>query len=259
MEPTIRAGWLDYSWRVVNSPCSHIEECRANNGSPDVGQRHAPQWMRWPGYVGARWRPERGLLFIGSVHREFDVGLSRAPEPELRALEDDLIAANRSWRESGRSAASDDAYLTGTQAAFAAMWRRWPRSRIFEPFVAGLGLDADEVAWTNLAKCQVFRFDRDTGRRLKDFQEDLQSICQPLYPVADTIALLRPRATFVAVLGAAKRASLPPDARLYVYHGLHGTRLGERPTSWTARELSSLLADEDVLGEPRPGDDHRSA
>lgn len=86
LDDDVRGKWLDYAWRVVNTDSAHLDWCRSRRGSPDATQRHAPAWMRWPGYVGARWTKGTGLLFVGSVHREFDIGPSKRPEPRLAKL-----------------------------------------------------------------------------------------------------------------------------------------------------------------------------
>ena len=123
------------------------------------------------------------------------------------------------------------------------MWQLWPRARVFSDFVDGLGLSTDEVAWTNLAKCQVFKADRTSGRRLFANQEVLQAGCQAVFPIAEVIDTLQPRHTFIPVEQVAKRVTLPVDACTYVYHGLHGTRGGENSTVWVPRELGRMRND----------------
>jgi hypothetical protein len=237
---SVRALWLDYAWSVVNTADRHLGGCRALGGSPDIGQRHAPAWMRWPGYVGRRWQPGRGLLFIGSVHREFDIGASRRPDLTLLGLEEELIAANSAWRGTGRGPAADSQYLSRTQDAFSAMWRLWPRARVFSDVVDGLGLSTDQIAWTNLAKCQVFRSDRLTGLPLRANQEKLQLLCQQHFPIGSVVKALSPLETFVPVLSVAERATFPHGVSPVIYHGMNGTRDSIGPTLWVPEEIRRL-------------------
>ena len=198
---TRKRAWLDYAWRVVDAERSvpshyaYCERLRGNIDEPVAGEGR----LRWPGTVNSNFKPEHGVLFVGSVHREFHVGRGGREDDVLRAQERTLVAANKRWRDEGRSANSDQAYLDSTARAYEMSIPRWPRGDVVVNLLKMLGDQVDEVAWVNLARCQVPPAVTD--------ETPLRAACQQrdVYPISEVIDAVRPSAVFVAVLGTVDR------------------------------------------------------
>ncbi len=63
----LESEWLDYAWSVL-ADTEHIRQCEQNGGT-GIEDRS----LRWPGYLGARYRPG-GLLLVANIHRDFASG-----------------------------------------------------------------------------------------------------------------------------------------------------------------------------------------
>lgn len=179
---------------------SHYAECERLRGKVDervAGEGH----LRWPGSVNSNFKPEHGVLFVGSVHREFHAGPGGKEDEVLRDQERILVAANKRWRDAGRSTASDQAYLDSTAGAYELSIPRWPRGDVVVALLNMLGDRVDQVAWVNLARCQVPPSVTD--------EAPLRAACQrrDVYPVSEVIDAVRPSAVFVAVLGTVDRTT----------------------------------------------------
>lgn len=93
----------------------HYEHCAELHPNKGPSGHAAQGKLRWPGAVGSRWETGRGVLFIGSVHTHFHKGTGGRVDPGLTA---DLVEANEAWRDAGRSASADAAYLRRTSQAY---------------------------------------------------------------------------------------------------------------------------------------------
>lgn len=197
-----RRAWLDYAWRVVDAERSsaHYMDCERIRGVVD--ERVAGDGrLRWPGSVNSAFRPEHGVLFVGSVHREFHIGHGGKEDSLLREQERRLVTANQTWRDTGRSSASDDIYLAATASAYEISIPRWPRGDIVLSLLGQFGDEVAQTAWVNLARCQAPPSFAD--------EASLRASCQrpDAFPLSEVIDALRPIAVFVAVLGTVDRTT----------------------------------------------------
>lgn len=192
----VERDWLDYAWRVVTCPAEHLSACVAAGGAVSGPGRVDGNELRWPGYVGRRWEPGRGVLCVGAVHREPN---PLGPEDEdlpINRTTRELTEATRAWQSGGRSPQGDEAYLRAVQLAYVDGLPTWPRwNRHFKSLVeVHLGMRTEEIAWTNLAKCRV-PINRDSDKVVR--------LCQQRFsPIADLVATLRPAAVLCSVLNA---------------------------------------------------------
>src|SRR5688500_18759769 len=95
-------AWLDWARPIVSCVYerpNHFERCSELLGACGYDGAGADDpTLRWPGYVGERWQPEAGVLFVGSVHADFTGGyLPQDPAERVRLVEE-MAAANRRWR-----------------------------------------------------------------------------------------------------------------------------------------------------------------
>ncbi len=118
--------------------------------------------LRWPGYVGSRWKPGAGVLFLGSVHSDFTKlnggAGSDARLTEVRRLAD----AIRDY--ASRSADDTEAgsrFLATSRQGYAALAPGWTRGRVFGAVLnavmpgSTLAEGFARSAWTNLAHCRA--------------------------------------------------------------------------------------------------------
>ena len=199
--PEVDRRWLDYAWRVLNCPEKHRRRCVEAGAAIPGLERVDGDDLRWPGYLGRDWKPYRGVLCVGAVHRE--------PSPEYEdngpvgaRTNAELIEGARRWLRDGRSTESDGAHLDKLRNAYEEALPSWPSwKRHFRTLVGDyLNLSVTEIAWTNLAKCRVPIHSGDSARRA---EAQLTRLCQADFaPVSDLVDRIRPVAVLVAVLNA---------------------------------------------------------
>ncbi len=137
---------------------------------------------RWPGYLGSRYKRGRVLL-VGAIHNA-----GQLFTPEIVALESQV----EKWMNASRSTDSNRQYLTAVQSAYLASSRRWACNgnvwKRFDELLCYLGIDIEQVAFTNLAKCFCSVGQNDT-RFVK--------ACLTRYPVGALIEEIQPKAVFI--------------------------------------------------------------
>jgi hypothetical protein len=196
----VERNWLDYAWRVVNCPDEHRAVCVAAGGAVPGPGRVDGNELRWPGYVGRKWIPGRGVLCVGAVHREADQ--AKHGGEVISRTNRELNEATRAWASRGRSTETDEVYLRAVQAAYVdalPTWERW--NQHFRPLVNDLlKMNTDEIAWANLAKCRV---SIDRGAHQQAAEQKVTRLCQQQFvPMSDLVAALRPAAVLCSVLRA---------------------------------------------------------
>jgi hypothetical protein len=165
---TIESSWLDYAWQVFTDQV-HIRECELAGGT----SIEDPQ-LRWPGYLGARYEAG-GLLLVANIHRDF------APRVGIESA-NRLIGCTRAWREAGRSVASDREYLDANRACYIEGLQRWNVGKWFSKFISLIGIEFDQVAYLNAARCQA----------VEGACQPLQRLCLRRFPIEQIVAVLQP-------------------------------------------------------------------
>jgi hypothetical protein len=210
---------------VVNASQHHRRGCLVRDAASGRGLDGGND-IRFPGFLGERYTPEQGLLCVGQVHREPTNPEHLDGDPER------FIAAHRAWRESGRLADADTAFLAEVRryyAATAASWNPWHTH--FKRMVVGeLGLDMSHIAYTNLAKCRQNPAGKNP-RKLSDY-------CQQDFPVDRLVEVLQPVAVIVCVISAdptreGRWASPSWEPLVFACEGRNGCDVrGRGPTVW---------------------------
>jgi hypothetical protein len=247
----VERDWLDYAWRVVTCPAEHRSACIAAGGAVPGPGRVDGNELRWPGYVGRRWEPGRGVLCVGAVHREADP--TKHVGPTITRTNRELNEATRAWQSRGRSPHGDETYLRAIQDAYVdalPTWDRW--NRHFRPLVEDhLRMAREEIAWTNLAKCRV-SIDRGAGERAAE-QKVIRLCQQRFVPIADLVAALRPAAVLCCVLKAIPGGGIVESwdssawsPRVFTWFGLtghdrHNTDPHRRDFSEWAPEAAAMI------------------
>lgn len=244
--------WVDYAWGILNCPEEHRRRCVGAGAAVPGPRRVDGNDLRWPGYLGRDWNPNRGVLCVGAVHREPSLE-SEAGDPIGARTNAELIQFARRWLHVGRSPESDRAYLDSLRNTYEEAlpsWSRWKRH--FRTLVEDhLGLTVKEIAWTNLAKCRVPIHSGDRARRA---EQHLTRLCQAEFaPVSDLVERIRPVAVLVAVLKAGSGGPIvssweSPNASPLVFtwqgqsgHDRHNTDRQARKLSEWAPEMAAQV------------------
>jgi hypothetical protein len=197
-------AWLSWARPVVRmQECSpeHFAWCRKALGPGEYRDAKsdpaADPALRWPGYVGDRWEPQRGVLFVGSVHADFTKDGRRAGSPERVAVVAGMVEANRRWRDLAIDSTAEDArYLKSTRLAYATLIPGWARDGAFGEVRRVLADHVDAVGWTNLAHC------RARPQKTPGGEYGLQRACsgmQGAFPIRGLLDAIRPAAVLVSV------------------------------------------------------------
>lgn len=208
--------WLDYAWGVVACGAQHAERCQATGG---IGIEEGST-ARFPGFLGPKFEPGRGVLCMAHVHRYLES--DDAPRGRLAAIE----AAILGWRQRGRSPESDATFLAESRPAYMASASEWPWwKKNYQPLLSKSRVHMDEVAFANFAKC------RAATELESSLSVRLAKLCAEVYPPAALIRLLRPAAVLIASL------QLDPgdvgDVLVVRWHGRTGRDdRGYRRTTW---------------------------
>jgi hypothetical protein len=213
--------WLDYARHVVNVSAAHIQLCESQGGVPDVGD--TSRTLRWPGYIGRRYREGEGVLCINQVHRDINAETEQiSPDVNQRYVE-----ATSNWR-AGRL--SDADFLGETRRAYEYWIPRWAAWKHFRYLVEQqLGLRVDEVVYANLAKCQL-----STGRATTGVVRS----CQTEFPICELVMAIRPRVVLCARAdayegGPTVREWCTPN--VFTFNFRTGERDGEPRSVWGPR------------------------
>lgn len=247
--------WLDWARPIVRmQTCQpdHFEWCRSVLGPaeyPDIPEDPAGDpGLRWPGYVGERWQPDKGVLFVGSVHSDFRKNGRQQGDADRVRVVAGMVEANRKWRNcSADTAEGNSEYLAATRHAYSSLIPGWSRDGAFGEVRRALGDDVDEIAWTNLVHC------RAQPRKTPAVEYKLQRECSGIkgeFPIGRLIAAIRPAAILVAVSPIegvhASRFDFSVDGRdqplLWAFDGGNGKRYGLRSEVWTS-QFAALIAE----------------
>lgn len=258
---SLEQKWLDWAHDIVriSVDCGeHFNECRRLLGANEYPESQddpaSDPTLRWPGFVGTRWRLGHGVLFIGSVHADFTKDGARRGGADRVALVADMADANRNWRDHPRTPTGDDRYLSTTRRAYEALIPGWTRDEAFALVREQLEDAVDQIAWTNLAHC------RAQPQNPKEYH--LHRACsgkrgpvptwqRGAFPIGYLVGILRPVAILacVAPLAGSLRnrfdLSSPSGWKppLYAFDGRTGVRDGMRPKQWApivAAEIAAL-------------------
>jgi hypothetical protein len=179
-------AWLDYCRRVVRDD-EHRIDCAARGGSalgdPDGRGRVVYAEARWPGYLGALYRPG-GILWVNIVHE--DLG-----QRGYRAEADRYAGATARWRSAGQRDAGEDAlYLEAQRRAYLGGLSTWTVGNLVRDVVVStLGESLHTIAYCNAARCQVLvRKDGQHG----PVQDRLVGLCQAWLPIDIAVDALQP-------------------------------------------------------------------
>jgi hypothetical protein len=198
----IEKNWLDYAWHVVgDSEC-----CSAAS--------------KWPGYLGARYEDGR-VLIVGAVHNA-----EALFTPEIKKLA--AIACD--WR---RGAVSDERYLSTVRWAYEHSRTTWEQNTVWRNLRTlreKLGIDFDQTAFTNLAKCYL---------QPRKSTDALFMQCNNHFPLNDLIRRLEPLAVFIAKSSEKSRKVFDQyrgRSLIYQYHNLNGlNERDEKLDQWAKR------------------------
>ena len=104
--------------------------------------------QRWTGCLGAEYASGR-VLMVGAVHNKPVLSQDRAP----------LALAAKVWVDAGRSGGTDAAYLAEVRDFYRQVTPTWENGgtvwRTFAKLRAQLGVRSEEVAFSNIAKCEM--------------------------------------------------------------------------------------------------------
>jgi hypothetical protein len=157
----LEKNWLDYAWRVLG-----YSECCTGVS-------------KWPGYLGARYEEGR-VLIVGAVHNAAELFT-----PDIGQL----AAMGCDWR---RGAVSDERYLSAIRWAYERSKTTWEKNTVWRNLRnlrEELGIDFDQTAFTNLAKCLLSPGENPDALFVK---------CNNHFPLHELIRRLDPVAVFIA-------------------------------------------------------------
>ncbi len=224
--------WLDFAWKVVNPPQSHLDACIAAGAAVPGPDRVDGNDLRLPGYLGRNYRTG-GVLCVGAVSRE-PSREDEAKDRDIARTNANLFETTRKWIKEGRSPESDADYLNSIRPTYEQAlpsWSIWGRS--FRPLVEDyLRKGIADIAYTNLAKCRL-PIDRAT--------EPLMRLCERGFiPIRDVVDLVQPTAVLVCVLGAGRSGDIVVSwdserysPLVYPFQGRNSTDpAGRRRSEW---------------------------
>ena len=227
-------AWLDWAHDVVrikdDKPMHYawcqarLARCTASQGpgayAHDVEADPASDpALRWPGYVGAGWRPGAGVLFIGSVHADFTRLGGGAGDASRISTVRDLATANRAYMGAkvGDQAARRR-FLDVSRQAYTELAPGWTRAGVLHDLLEIVMPNEEPLARfegaarTNLAHCRARPGETVGGEYL------LQQKCsgsKGAFPLEVLVGILWPcrhRHLRIAVPGEPRLALQRPSA-----------------------------------------------
>ncbi len=153
---------MHYAWcqaRLARCTASQGPGAYAHDVEADPASDPA---LRWPGYVGAGWRPGAGVLFIGSVHADFTRLGGGAGDASRISTVRDLATANRAYvgAKVGDQAARRR-FLDVSRQAYTELAPGWTRAGVLHDLLEVVMPNEEPLArfegaaWTNLAHCRA--------------------------------------------------------------------------------------------------------
>lgn len=222
-----RQAWLDYAWPIASAPLagdSHIAACEAAGGAPPIPElATADCATRLPGFIGERYEVGKGVLLVGVVLKT-----AEAADPAFLPA----VSAAAAWARAGRGATSDASFFADTRAAYANAMPGWPVWKRFGAVLEVLGLELEDVAYTNAAKCwHTWR-----GYDDRNLAKNLASKCSSKFSQISSLAdCIEPRQVYLA--GASAASSVRRNAKLdvFIVNVVNGSVDGMEPwPNWLA-------------------------
>jgi hypothetical protein len=196
--------WLDYAWKVLIEQ-GGLMTCCITGASNEV--------QRWTGCLGANYGLGR-VLMVGAVHNKPVLEQDKAP----------LALAAKTWVDSGRSGANDGAYLAAVRDFYRRVAPTWEYGgtvwRTFAKIRERLNLRSEEVAYTNVAKCEM-RTGFGYGQLIRE--------CLHRFPLNNLVEAVNPAIVLVALSNqtytkAAGSSGIVHDGkRVFQYDNMHLT------------------------------------
>jgi hypothetical protein len=226
----VEKRWLDYARRIVNVDVAHLARCAAAGGLSDPVD--PSQALRWPGYLGYSYETARVLL-VGQVHR--DINAASGVDP---AVNDRYVAQTYDW-SLGRI--SDETFLEETRRAYPYWMKDWPGAwRHFRALLNTLELGFEQIAYANLAKCQL-----PTTRK----PDVLLQVCQRDFPMRELVEAIHPTMVLVAAKNAHEGGGTVTDwgtPNVFTFDFRRGTnRNDEKRDVWAAGLIPLLRTYQD--------------
>jgi len=201
-------AWLEYS-RTIVTDTTHRNACAALGGSA-TGVDGVITDLRWPGYSGQHYKPG-GLLWVNIVHADLR-------QKGCEATASTLIEATRGWRD---GEVTDQEYLDANRNAYSVGLRRWTVASLIKVIATqGLGVDIEEMAYVNAARCQVI-----PGSPQHAKQDRLVGICQTWLPISAALKALRPSLVVTTSASVLRLAPLPDNVLVVGHHQRRGLGL----------------------------------
>ncbi|MGH2796502.1 MAG: tyrosine-type recombinase/integrase [Thermoleophilaceae bacterium] len=223
----VERRWIAYARGVVHVSPSHLALCESKGGVPDAAD--PSRSLRWPGYIGRRYDEGRGILCVNQVHRDDNA------ESEQVDLGVNLryVDATARWKAGDLD---DGTFLEETRRAYEYWIPRWDAWKHFRQLVQEqLGLGVDEIAYTNLAKCQL-PIDRDTT--------PVVQLCQQEFPMGALVTAIRPLAVLCARADAYEGGPIVREwcsTEVFTFNFRTGqNKAGELRSVWGAKMAARL-------------------
>jgi hypothetical protein len=176
----LQGRWLKYARDVVGNEDHRVECSKAGGSDPLalVKERAGTERpagfasdVRWPGYLGAEYRPG-GVIWVSNIHRNFD---SAGLPLEFAQEANDCV---RSWRD---GTDNDETFLLRLRKVYLRGLSTWTVGTWARTALEDLGVPLGAIAYTNAARCQSV----DTGT-------GLQELCLSKWSLRDLVTILGP-------------------------------------------------------------------
>jgi hypothetical protein len=222
--------WIGWARSVVDD-CAHAAVCdgirdRARPGAaiPNPDGADAPD-VRWPGYIGANFRPG-GVLCVSNIHTRFQSGgLASAG-----ALVTSALDAHRQWT---RRELDDVQWLARVRAMYAAGLGPggWSVASGYREAWRQLGENAESIAYVNAARCQW------SGVKPP---KTLYAECLTAMPLDPLLDILSPRLVLTTSPSVHARWTGRGELPVVYFHQMYGTLVRSvtiRDVAGTTRHL----------------------
>jgi hypothetical protein len=170
--------WLKYARSIMRPDAQHIAECLATGGASIKPNIDAS--LRWPGFIGENYvRSSRRVLCVAKIHNPS--GWTSKP-PNMSSLQTLMT----DWLD---GKVSDQDFLLDYSSQYAKYMQTWgPWKKAFGRVLTDprIAIPADEVAYTNIAKC---------------WQDDARVVtlrlCNRVFPISTLVGKIKPHAIIV--------------------------------------------------------------
>jgi hypothetical protein len=227
-------AWIDWA-RLIVDDSAHAAVCdgirdrvRPGAASPSADGADAPD-LRWPGYVGAAYRPG-GVLCVSNIHTRFQSGGLASAE----GLVTSALDAHRHWT---RHEMDDAEWLASVRAMYAAGLGPggWSVAGGYREAWRQLGEDAHSIAYVNAARCQWFGMKPPKA---------LYAECLTAMPLDPLLDILSPRLVLTTSPSVHARWAARDELPVVYFHQMYGTLVRSvtiRDVTGTARCLAERV------------------